>query len=271
MIALAEIGDTLTFELGNANDDEGIHLVLDPDSPFSLPVSRDNLVWKAADAFYQKVKQTPAITITLKKSVPIGAGLGGGSSNAATTLLALNALYESPLSSSELLELGGALGSDVPFFFRAEPAFISGRGEQMIPIEKAPTGTFLIVNPRFEISTKEAYGAWDKAASSLTFNENNAKKNELFLETHNWPTRATTEMKSTTKNDFERVIFPLYPRLKSAQKRLLDGGALIALLCGSGASLFGYFETQSEALKSAEAFKNEGWWAKTTTALVRRA
>lgn len=251
MVPLRSFGDELQFELTSS---KGIILESTLGNKFfKLPLPNNNLIWKAAEVFYASVQMEPAIKIRLTKNIPIGGGLGGGSSNAATTLLALNKLRQYPLSSKKLMEIGSKLGSDVPFFVHGKCSFVSGRGEKIAPAPFSPSGWFVILNPRFSIETKWAYDRFDQL-NSLTNQPGNVKKNRFFSGFKTWEA-----MKEFCENDFKKVIYPAYPLLEKANQKLIALGAKAASLSGSGPSLFGVFETESEAKKAAAAFGERRW------------
>ena len=241
MVPLKSFGDTLTFSQTQKKKIT-LHCNL------FLP-QKQNLIWKAADLFFKTARLTPSYSIRLQKNIPVGAGLGGGSSNAATTLSTLNKLYRSPLSFQELEKLALHLGSDVPFFLYAHPAYVSGRGEKIKPLHLPLKEWFLILNPGFSISTPWAYAQWDKAnrANSLTKRRGDVKKYTFFLKKGHW------------ENDFEKVIFPAYPKLEEAKKILMTQGASSAGLSGSGPSLYGVFEKKKMAERAANYFNQHNW------------
>ncbi len=251
MVPLRSFGDELQFELKSSKG-----IVLESrfgKSIFKLPLREDNLIWKAATAFYAAAGTQPAIKIRLTKNIPIGAGLGGGSSNAATTLLALNKLHHYPLTSKKLMKIGSKLGSDVPFFVYGKCSFVSGAGERLRPAPFSPSGWFVIVNPRFSIETKWAYDRFDQL-NSLTKQTGNVRKKRFFSGSKTWEA-----MREFCENDFKKVIYPAYPILEEANQKLMTLGAKAASLSGSGPSLFGAFETESKAKKAAAAFDKRRW------------
>ncbi|HUB87600.1 MAG TPA: 4-(cytidine 5'-diphospho)-2-C-methyl-D-erythritol kinase, partial [Verrucomicrobiae bacterium] len=145
--------DELVFERGG----DEIQLSC---SDKKLPADSRNLIFRAAENFRVAAKVSGGVKIHLEKKIPLAAGLGGGSGNAATTLLALNELFERPLPLEKLYELAAALGSDVPFFLQDKPALATGRGEKIQPLEKFPAldgKAFLLIHPGFGISTPWAY------------------------------------------------------------------------------------------------------------------
>lgn len=258
MVPLSSCGDKLQFELRSSS---GITLksilgksLKNGFEIFKLPLPEDNIVWKAATAFYASSGIRPAIKIKLTKNIPLGAGLGGGSSNAATTLLALNRLHHYPLTLKKLMKIGGKLGSDVPFFVHGKCSFVSGRGERLRRSPFSPSGWFVIINPRFSIETKWAYDRFDSQLNSLTNQPANVRKNGFFSSFKTWEA-----MKGFCENDFKKIIYPAYPILEKAHQRLIALGAKAASLSGSGPSLFGAFETESEAKKAAAAFDKKRW------------
>src|SRR5712692_11618776 len=145
--------DQLSFTLAG----QGVQLTCsDP----SLPTDAGNLVHRAATAFRQTAKVNEGIRIHLEKKIPLAAGLGGGSGNAATTLLGLNELFGKPLTPEQLQTIAAALGSDIPFFLQPQPALATGRGEKVVPLAAFPAlrgAAFLLIHPGFGISTAWAY------------------------------------------------------------------------------------------------------------------
>src|ERR1017187_779716 len=145
--------DVIRFERGGG----GIQLACDEPA---LPVDAQNLVYRAAEAFLKLHDPRAGVRIHLQKKIPLAAGLGGGSGNAATTLLALNELYDQPLAAKILCEIAATLGSDIPFFLQNKPALATGRGEKIQPLENFPAlcgKAFLLIHPGFGISTAWAY------------------------------------------------------------------------------------------------------------------
>src|SRR5206468_6017044 len=126
----------------------------------SVPKGDDNLAIRAAKSFFATTKLKPAVSIELKKKIPHGAGLGGGSSDAASTLLALNQIFETKLTRTELSKLGSTIGSDVPFFTFESAAICTGRGELITPIDLRARLSILLLKPGFSISTAWAYSRW---------------------------------------------------------------------------------------------------------------
>lgn len=166
--------------------------------------------------------------IRLKKGIPVGAGLGGGSSDAAATLLGLNQLYQKPLSTDLLLELGERVGADVPFFILGRAAYARGKGEILEPI-KAPECWIVLHIPKFSISTRWAYSQ----ISGLTEGEPRGILLKERLEVADW-----AGVKELAKNSFEDLIFGLHPELYRIKEQFLGWGAWAASLSGTGSAVY---------------------------------
>ncbi|OGP05075.1 MAG: 4-(cytidine 5'-diphospho)-2-C-methyl-D-erythritol kinase [Deltaproteobacteria bacterium GWA2_38_16] len=253
MFPLKTTGDILTFKpILSPNINVSLTLSKKIQTPLFkklIPSSKNNLVWKAAHLFYKTTHLKPAIAIHIEKNIPFGAGLGGGSSNAAATLLTLNRLYKYPLSLKKLHALSTQLGSDVSFFLYQKSAFVSGKGDKIKLTLLKLKHWILLLNPRFTISTPWAYQRWDELTSSL---ETPAFRPSL--------TKKSRNAKNYWKNDFEKVVFPAYPILEKAKEILLKAGAHTARLTGSGSSLYGVFKSFKSAQKAAKEFKHWIYW-----------
>lgn len=197
-----------------------------------------NLVIQAYQAFFQEVKHPPiGLTVHLNKQIPIQAGLGGGSSDAAAMLLALNHLTHAALPLFRLQELGAALGSDVPFFLTGGSAMATGRGEVIQPLAlQLPPLPLLIVKPKaFGISTPLAYQAVRNANRYQTIPP------EPFLQALH-SAKSAQDLEPYLYNDFEAVLFPQYPELQKIQSNMQRLGIQRPMLCGSGPSMAGFWE-----------------------------
>ena len=211
----------------------GIHVsVSDPD----IPAGPDNLVWRAAELFFKQYAQSGGVSISLDKHIPAGAGLGGGSSNAAATLLGLQRLFGMDIPGGELAGLGASLGADVVFFLaETRSAWATGIGEKLAPVENFPLLWFLIVYPQIHISTKWAY---------QTFSQDILLTNQLKKTSLKNSFRSLSDVCGLMYNDFEQVLFPRYGQIKALKENLLAAGAAGALLSGSGSSVYGVFADQ---------------------------
>ena len=212
-----------------------------PDS--SLPEDGGNIAYRAAAAFFSRAETPPGVEITIRKRIPVAAGLGGGSSNAATTLLALNEIAGYPLTREELVRMGTDLGADVPFFIFGDTAWASGIGDHLIEAAPLPRIRFVLVNPGFAVSTKMVYQSLNLGLTNQAIS-------------YSIPRFSTLEdLIGGLTNDLERVTVRRHPVLDHIKTLLLENGARGALMSGSGPTVFGIFTDESSAL---QAEKNLG-------------
>jgi 4-diphosphocytidyl-2-C-methyl-D-erythritol kinase len=221
----------------------------------TLPADSRNLVFRAAESFLKAAKISDGVKIRLEKKIPLAAGLGGGSGNAATTLLALNELFDRPLSLEKINELASALGSDIPFFLQNKPALATGRGEKIEPLENFPAlrgKVFLLIHPGFGISTPWAYQNLARFPAALNGKPGRAKDLISKLQADHWPAVA-----DGFYNSLEAPALEKFPILELFQEFLRENGALAALMSGSGSTTFAICETVSSAETLAEKFKSK--------------
>jgi 4-diphosphocytidyl-2-C-methyl-D-erythritol kinase len=238
--------DELSFERGG----NGIQLSC---SDKRLPVNSKNLVFRAAEHFLSAAKISDGVKIHLEKKIPLAAGLGGGSGNAATTLLALNELFSQPLTTEKLHEIAATLGSDIPFFLQNKPALATGRGEKIQPLENFPAlrgKAFLLIHPGFGISTPWAYQNLALFPEALNGKPGRAKELISKLQTDDWPAVA-----DGLYNSLEVPALEKFPILALFQEFLRANGALAALMSGSGSTTFAICENISSAESLSEKFK----------------
>ena len=209
-----------------------------------LSVDHTNLVWRAASAVLDRAQLSVGVDIELYKRVPMGAGLGGGSSDAAATILGLNQSLQLGWSREKMAEVGQALGSDVAFFLFAPSAIVSGRGESVRPVTIEGGRWIVLVKPTFEIETKWAYQ--ELAATRAAVRQLSADHGELDRRDRlTWG-----QVAASVENDFEIPVFTRHPQLGEIKRFLLKRGAQFALLSGSGATVFGLFEEESTARRA---------------------
>ena len=231
-----DLHDTLTFE----ESEEFLLTTSDP----SLPVNDTNLICKAYHAMLpHKTNAFPNYKVHMEKVIPIGGGLGGGSSNAACAILALNGLWKCNLTIQKLKETGAAIGADVAFFIEGGFQLAEGIGDRLTPVDPTPlTGlTFLLVVPDIYISTPWAY----KSLNIHLQGENDVPKFAPLTMPVNW---------QLFENDFERVIRSTYPEIDEIKSQLYASGAIFAGLSGSGSTVFGIFDTPELAQESSAQF-----------------
>jgi 4-diphosphocytidyl-2-C-methyl-D-erythritol kinase len=232
------IRDRLRLERGGA----GVRLsCTEP----SLPVDESNLVHRAASEFLHATGISEGVRIHLVKELPVAAGLGGGSSNAAATLLGLNRLFDHPAQSEALHRIAAGLGSDVPFFLQEGPAIGTGRGEQiepLAPFEALRNSVLLLVRPAFGVSTPWAYGKLAEHPESLNGQPGRAAELVALLRSGNLQGASRAFY-----NSLEAPVFDKYPFLAVLKDFLVEEGAAVALLSGSGSTTFALSETMATA------------------------
>ena len=220
----------------------GIRLACDhPD----LPVDERNLVWRAARLFLEAIGAEAGVDIRLKKNIPVGAGMGGGSADAAGVLLGLNRLFSSALSMGRLEDLALALGADVPFFLQGVPALAMGIGEKLRMVSGIPDYPLLLIKPPFSVSTRWVY-------QSLKLTRGESRINLRTFLACPW------RLAEVMENDLESVTLREYPLLSELKEWILERGALGALMSGSGPTVFGLFREWSQAERSC-ALAAEVW------------
>jgi len=240
--------DRLTFERAAS----GVELTC---SDSALPTDSRNLVHRAANAFLTTAKIKDGVRLHLEKRIPMAAGLGGGSGNAAVTLLGLNELFDHPFTPDQLAPLAASLGSDVPFFLQTKPALATGRGEKIQPLDPFPAlrgGAFLLVHPGFGIATPWAYQELARFPDAL--NGKRGRAQNLIASLQSGDLRAAG---AQFYNSLEAPALVKYPLLALFQEFLCDNGAAGTLMSGSGSTTFAIFPTQNAAENLTEAFKSE--------------
>jgi 4-diphosphocytidyl-2-C-methyl-D-erythritol kinase len=217
-----------------------------------VPGDETNLAFKAALMLREVTGTSKGARIEIEKRIPVAAGLGGGSSNAAATLLALIKLWQIAIDDGELIRIAASLGSDVPFFLIGGTALGVGRGEEVSPIEQVHCEHLLLVNPGFAVSTRDAYEKLSRlttpeAASIIPFTLLAAK--------------GISELPLVAKNDLEPPVLAAYPEIAEVKQRLLSLGARHALMSGSGATVFGVFDNSEMAGRAELELRKFGYWA----------
>jgi 4-diphosphocytidyl-2-C-methyl-D-erythritol kinase len=229
-----ELADYLHFE-----KTAGSHLELTCDKP-ELPVDASNLCHRAHALIGAAAQRQLGVRLHLEKHIPAGAGLGGGSSDAAITLIALNRLFELNLSNDTLYHLATQLGSDVPFFLAGGLCWGRGRGEILAPSATLPDFWVLLVVPLIEVSTAWAYQNYNKLG--LTNKQKSRKLPSLSI-----VQLTDQDCMAVCQNDLEAAVFEKYEELGFIKAQLQQSGAFVASMTGSGSAMFGLFRTQQEA------------------------
>jgi len=229
----------------------GISLAVRGNAALSQEPTQKNLVYRVVDALRSALKIRSGVEIELRKTIPAGRGLGGGSSDAAAALLGYLRLTKSRLPEPALLQIASSLGADVPFFLHGGRALGVSRGDEIYPLPDVPKSTVLIVSPRtIHVSTPDAY-KWLKARPLALTKPAAASKLWKFCALC-WSAQG-----SGLSNDFESPVFRRHPRLAQIKRALLQGGASGASLAGSGSAVFGVFPSPALARRAAVGFPDD--------------
>lgn len=258
------IHDFLKFERTGS----GIELTCDVPE---LPTDSGNLVYRAAAGFLQQAGITDGVRIHLRKKIPLAAGLGGGSGNAGTTLLGLNQLFGMPLSMAELNRLAGSLGSDVPFFLQDGPALATGRGENVTalkPFRRLAGVHILLVHPGFGVSTPWAYRNLARFPAHLNGERGRAQR---LVEKLNV---SLADAKPDFYNSLEAPVLEKYPLLGLFRDFLGENGATVAMMSGSGSTVFALIEGKKRAEETIEKFRGkfgDATWIKSVPIILEKS
>ncbi len=236
-----DLYDILTFSKSQYS------IAITSDDP-SIPTDEKNLAYRAFHLFQMEAGINEGLHIHIEKRIPVGAGLGGGSSNAAVTLMAANKLYDTQMSSRQLARLALRIGSDVPFFLLGGTALGEGRGEILTPLAWPVSWRALLVCPDFQVSTAEAYR---EAKIALTKEEKITTFRSLFT------SYAPEKFKSSLKNELEDVIFQRHQSLRALKENLYDKNAFYASMSGSGSTVYGLFHGREQAEEAAAFFSKQ--------------
>ena len=241
------LNDNLSFR---AREDEQLHLTCD--SP-EIPLDESNLILRAASALREQYGIRRGASIHLEKNIPVEAGLGGGSSNAAMAMLGLARLWQIEVSKHELEGIGLRLGADVPFFLTGGTALGTGLGTEVEPLGDAAFRHLLIIKPEAKVSTAEAYKSLN--ARALTKVES-----ATILSISRADEQNRDSHPDALHNDFEPVVLRMKPEIERAKRALVESGASGALLAGSGSSVFGVFDNQEAQERAFESLRVEKAW-----------
>lgn len=237
-------------------------MALTCDEP-DIPTDQRNLVWKAASLLHRvttgKSSAPRGIAIELHKRIPAEAGLGGGSADAAMTLLALNSLWKLDLDVATLSRIGARLGADVPYFLVGGTALGLGRGDDIYPLADMPPVHVVILRPGFGVATGDAYRWFDEEQRRPL------KEPQPRRVPAGWPAWS-----ATLRNDLEGAVVKHHPAIGRIRQSLLDAGASFSAMSGSGSAVFGLFERADAARRTANDLARPGWLSLHTRTLSRR-
>jgi 4-diphosphocytidyl-2-C-methyl-D-erythritol kinase len=219
------------------------------------PTGRENLVWRAVDALRRELKIRRGMHVRLTKRIPVGRGLGGGSSDAAAALIGLLRLTRRRLPLPRLMEIASGLGADVAFFLFGGRAAGVGRGDEILPLPDGPRRTVVVVSPHdIAVNTREAYtwvGARPRRVGARLTKRRRAPKLWSFC------ALCWSSPEAGVSNDFEAAVFARHPRLRRIKQGLLQAGAAEAALAGSGSAVFGIFQNPAQARRAARRFPGD--------------
>ncbi len=230
---------------------KGIALSIAGNQPLSAEPVEKNLVYRAVDALRRELKIRSGVEIVLKKTIPAGRGLGGGSSDAAAALLGYLRLTKKKLAAARLMEIAAALGADVPFFLWGGRAIGVNKGDEIYPLPDIPKLHFLVVSPKeIHVPTPDAYRWLNVEPLGLT---KSAVTSKLF----EFCALCWSAQGSGLSNDFEGPVFRRHRRLDQIKRELLQRGAAEASLAGSGSAVFGVFPSPAMARRAAVGFPHD--------------
>jgi len=228
-----------------------------------VPLDGSNLIWRAAEVLWRSLRRSGPVrdvVVRLEKQIPLQAGLGGGSADAAATLVALASLWQVAVRPAQLTDVAATLGADVPFFLAGGTALGLGRGDEIYPLADLPRHWVLLLVPGFGVSSREAYQWYDA--------ERDLAPGALVREPQHvpgpWPSRAAQMI-----NDLEAAIARHHPEIEQMKAALRKAGALAAAMSGSGSVVFGLFQKRREALAVSQQLSGSGWRVLLTESLGR--
>jgi 4-diphosphocytidyl-2-C-methyl-D-erythritol kinase len=234
-----------------ASRQPGIALTILGDESLSQEPSHKNLVYRAVDAMRRELKIRGGMEIELKKTIPAGRGLGGGSSDAAAALLGTLRLADRKMPAERLIEIAASLGADVPFFLLGGRALGVNKGDEIYPLQDSPKKHLLVVSPKeIHVPTPDAYRWLEAKPLRLTKSAANPKLFEFCA-------LCWSGQGNDLSNDFERPVFRRHPRLGRIKRELLQRGAAEASLAGSGSAVFGVFPSPAMARRAAVGFPHD--------------
>jgi len=261
-----------------------------------VPRDESNTCWRIVERAMTALRAKGRVVIEIEKRLPVQGGLGGASANAVATFLALERALKKTLPTAERLRLAAAVGSDLPLFLVGGTILGIGRGEQVYPLPDLPPIPCVVVIPEVGISTPKAFADWGGGrdtgapARELTESASSDRMSKLGRELSAWLSEPYSSapshllarggraenpllalVRAGIKNDFERVVFPEYPELDEAKRALVRAGAKYASLSGSGSAFYGLFASRAAAATAAIKLRKQGWEARATSTLTRRA
>jgi len=259
VVQVIDLADSLSVSV---IEDGAIEVDVDGQSR-EVPSGRENLIYRACQAFFGSTGISCGVRCLLKKRIPAQAGLGGGSGNAAAALRALNELCSACLDEDELISIAASIGSDVALFVRGGTVRMRGRGDIVEPLPDAPTLHLVLAKPDVGVSTVWAYGELDtrgvrESGAATDKAERAVKRGDR------------AELIGSIQNDFDAVVTSRFLEVALCRDLLLNSGAERAVLCGSGSAVFGVYSSRDAAASAAKALRGRVPWLATARSLPRR-
>ncbi|MCX8073434.1 MAG: 4-(cytidine 5'-diphospho)-2-C-methyl-D-erythritol kinase [Candidatus Binatia bacterium] len=249
LVAPVSLFDRITIELGTASS-SAMRCEVES-TGFPVPRGEENLVSRAVAAYEKAVRRPlPTVRVRLEKFIPVGAGLGGGSSNAAALLVLLQRIFKNPLNDLELTKVGASVGADVPFFLSGRPAILRGVGEQIEPVALPQTLHLVLCSDGSSLLTKDVYA---EARRSLTV-FSRVSNIGAFLE-------GKLDLVNALQNDLEAAAIAMHPGIEQMKRDVVTAGAAAGLMTGSGSCVFGVCRSRAHARRVAEILSARGYWA----------
>jgi 4-diphosphocytidyl-2-C-methyl-D-erythritol kinase len=240
-----------TLELDTLRDSR-VEFSIEGNESLAAESLKDNLVYRAIQAARRELDWRRGIRARLVKRIPVGRGLGGGSSDAAAALIGMMRLAHTEISAARLIEIGSSLGADVPFFLYGGTALGIGRGDEIYPLPDAAHSSVLVVSPRaIAVRTADSY-KWLAASARPQLTKRGSTPKLWSFCALCWSAQGTA-----LANDFEAAVFPRYPRLRNIKRELLRQGAEEATLAGSGSAVFALFRSPAMARRAAQRFPKD--------------
>ena len=233
--------DVVTVEV---SDGEGIILEV---SDETLPTDNKNIAYRAAEKFLEKIDKTAKIYIRIKKNIPVGAGMAGGSTNAAAVLKCLNRAFDEKLDEKELMEIGLSLGADVPFCIKGGCCLSEGIGEVLTEIPTLKGKKLLVAKPNFSVSTKDIYTEYDRREIK--------KRPDTKAVIEAVKSNDIVALKNSTHNVLEEVTKSLHPEIGEIEGIMYSHNADLSMMTGSGPTVFGFFQNDEDIKTCAEKLK----------------
>lgn len=226
-----------------------------------VPCDETNLVYKAAVKLRQATGVQSGARIEIEKYIPVAAGMGGGSSNAAATLLGLEKLWQVTMNEEERFNIAASLGSDVPLFLIGGTLLGVGRGEEVYPLEEIECDNLLLVNPGIAVSTATAYSSLRR----LTRESSPRKIPFAFF-----AAKGIRELPLVARNDFEEVVLVTHPEIAKLKEKLQHLGAKLALMSGSGSTVFAVFDNLKTSERAQQEMRAFGYWSELARTVGRK-